>query len=95
MGDRRHRSGLWQDLVGSARHLECGAPSEGQQQQTMRVGAVQEQMCDPVGESLGLAGARTGRDQQRRRRFRVAADAVFDSAALSRVQVAQMTVVID
>jgi len=81
--------------VSSARHLQRGTPSEGQQQQTVRVGAVQDQMRDPMGESLGLAGARTGRDQQRRRRLCVAADAVFDSAALSRVQVAQMPVAID
>ena len=52
-------------------------------------------MRDPMGESLGLAGARTGRDQQRRRRLCVAADAIFDSAALSGVQVAQMPVAID
>jgi hypothetical protein len=49
------------------------------------VGAVQDQMRDPMGERLGLTGARTGRDQQRRRRLYVAADAVFNSAALSRV----------
>jgi hypothetical protein len=80
--------------VSSACHLERGAPGEGQQQ-TVQVGAVQDQMRDPVGESLCLAGARTGRDQQRRRRLFVASDAVFDSAALSRVQVAQMPATID
>jgi hypothetical protein len=42
-------------------------------------------MPDPMGEGLGLAGARTGRDQQRRGPLCVAADAVFDSAALRRV----------
>jgi hypothetical protein len=52
-------------------------------------------MRDPMGEGLGLAGARAGRDQQRRRRLRIAANAVFDSAALRRVQVAQMPVGID
>jgi hypothetical protein len=36
-----------------------------------------------------------GRDQQGRRRSCVAADAVFDSAALRRVQVAQMPACID
>jgi hypothetical protein len=59
------------------------------------VGAIQDQMRDPMGESLGLTGARTGRDQQRRRRLCVVADAVFDSAALRRVQAAQMSVAID
>jgi hypothetical protein len=61
----------------------------------VRVGAVQDQMRHPMGESLGLAGARTGRDQQRRRRLCVATDAVFNSAALSRVQVAQVPAAID
>jgi hypothetical protein len=81
--------------VGSARHLERGAPSEGQQQQTVRVGAIQDQVRDSMSESLGLAGARAGRDQQRGRRPCVAADAVFDCATLRRVQVAQMPVAID
>ena len=61
----------------------------------MRVGAVQDQMRDPMGEGLGLAGARTDRDQQRRRRFCVATDAIFDSAALRRLQVAQVPATID
>jgi hypothetical protein len=45
------------DLVGPPRHLECGAPSEGQQQQTMGIGTVQDQMRDPMSERLCLAGA--------------------------------------
>lgn len=81
--------------MSSACHLERGAPSEGQQQQTVRVGAVQDQMRDAMGEGLGLTGARTGRDQQRQRRLCVATDAIFDSAALSRVQVAQVPAAID
>jgi hypothetical protein len=56
----------------------------------VQVGAVQDQMRDPMGEGLGLAGARAGCNQQRRRLLCVAADAVFDTAALSRVQVAQV-----
>ena len=81
--------------MGAPGHLERGAPSEGQQQQTVRVGAIQDQMRDAMSERLGLAGTRAGRDQQRRRRPVVVADAVFDRAALGRVQVAQMPVVID
>jgi hypothetical protein len=52
---------------------------------------------EPDGRSRGdsLAGARSGRDPQGRRRSRVAADAVFDSAALRRVQIAQMPDCID
>ena len=74
-------------------HLERGAPGEGQQQKTVRIGTVQDQMRHPMGESLGLAGARAGRDQQRRRRLCVVTDAIFDSAALSRVQVAQVSAI--
>lgn len=81
--------------MGSPRHLERGAPSEGQQQQTMWVVTVQDQMRDPMSKRLGLAGARAGRDQQGRRRPCVAADAKFDGAVLRRVEVAQMPVAID
>ena len=61
----------------------------------MGVGTVQDQMRDPMSERLCLAGARAGHDQQGRRRPCVDADAVFDGAALRRVQVAQMPVAID
>jgi hypothetical protein len=52
-------------------------------------------MRDPVSESLGLTCARTCCDQQRQWRVCVATDTVGDSAALSRVQVAQMPANID
>jgi hypothetical protein len=81
--------------VGSPRHLEGGAPSEGQQQETVRIGAIQNQMRDPMSEGLGLPRACAGRDQQGRRGLRVAADPVFYRAALRRVQVAQMPLAID
>jgi hypothetical protein len=81
--------------VGSARHLERGAPCESQQQETVRVGAVQDQIRHPMNECLGLARARAGRDQQGRRRPSVAVDAVFDRAALRRIQFAQILVAID
>ena len=68
--------------MGSARHLERGAPCESQQQETVRVGTVQDQMRHPMNKRLCLARARAGRDQQGRRRPSVAADAVLDRAAL-------------
>lgn len=43
-----------------------------------------------MGEHLGLAGTGAGGDQQRRRRFGVAADAVFAGAALFRVEAVKM-----
>ena len=81
--------------MGSAGHLERGAPCESQQQETVRVGTVQDQVCHPMNERLCLARARAGRDQQGRRRPSVAADAVFDRAALRRIQFAQISVAID
>jgi hypothetical protein len=47
-------------------------------------------MSHPVGEHLGLATTSAGGDQQRRRWFDIAADAVFDGAALFRVEAVQM-----
>ena len=47
-------------------------------------------MSHPMGEHLGLAGTGAGGDQQRRRRFGIAVDAVFDGAALFRVEAVQM-----
>jgi hypothetical protein len=52
-------------------------------------------MRHPMNDCLGLAGARASRDQQGRRRPSVAADAVFDRAALRRVQFVQISVAID
>jgi len=80
--------------MSSARHLDRGAPGEGHQQQTMGVGAIQDQMRDPMGESLGLTGTRTGRDQQPeatlfRRRCRLR------QRCAAPVQVAQMPAAID
>ena len=81
--------------MGSARHLDRGAPCESQQQETVRVGTVQDQMRHPMNKRLCLARARAGRDQQGRRRPSVAVGAVFDRAALRQIQVAQISVAID
>jgi hypothetical protein len=51
-------------------------------------------MSHPVGERLGLASASSGGDQQSRRRV-IAVDAVFDGAALFRVEAAEMPPAID
>ena len=61
----------------------------------MRVGTVQDQMRHPMNERLCLARSRAGRDQQGRRQPSIAAGAVFDRAALRRIQVAQISVAID
>ena len=84
-----------QDQLAPAGHFEGGAPGEGQQQKAPRVAAVQDQMSHPVGKRLGLAGAGAGGDQQRRRRCRMVADAIFDSAALFWIEAVQMSRAID
>ena len=64
--DRRvaaeHLAGDALDALG---HLRCGAAREGHQQDAARIGAVDDQMRDAVGQRVGLAGAGAGDDQQR------------------------------
>jgi hypothetical protein len=91
----RHATGrvaarFGQDKLAPARHFERSTPRESQQQQAPRIAAIEDQMSHPVGEHLGLAGTGAGGDQQCRRRFDITADAVFDGAALFRVETVQM-----
>jgi hypothetical protein len=79
-----------QDQLAPARHFDSSTPCKGKQQQALRIPAVEDQMSDPVGEHLGLAGTGAGGDQQCRRRFGITADAVFDGAVLFRVEAVQM-----
>jgi hypothetical protein len=92
-GERR--VGFGQDPLTPARHFERSAPGERQQQQALRIVAVQDQMSNPVSERLGLAGTGAGGDQQCRRRLGIAADAEFDGSALFRVEAVQMPPAID
>ena len=46
-------------------HLGRGGAGEGQAENARRVGAVEHQRQQPVGQHLGLAGARRGRDPDR------------------------------
>ncbi len=54
------------DPLDPLRHLGRRAARECHQQDTSRIGAVDDQMGDAMGQRVGLAGARTGDDQQRR-----------------------------
>ena len=56
---------LGADALGPPRHLGRGPAREGHKQDTARVGAVDDQMGDTMGERVGLARAGTGNDQQR------------------------------
>jgi hypothetical protein len=59
--------GLITDAASSSRHLGCRASREREQQNAHGVGAIQQQMRHPMGQSVRLAGARSRDDQQRTR----------------------------
>ena len=71
------------DALDSALHLGRRAAREGQQQDAAGVGAVHDQVGDPVGERIGLARAGAGDDEQRTRDVGDrGGHAVLDGAAL-------------
>ena len=72
---------LARDALDPARHLGRGAARERHQQDPPRIGALDDQMRDPMGERVGLAGSRAGDHQQRRRR-QSSHSPVLDGAAL-------------
>jgi hypothetical protein len=83
---RRER--LAADALDSPRHLDGGAPRERHQQDAAGIDAVGGEMRHPVGERTGLAGARPGDDEQRRRAR--LADAVLDRTTLIRVELVEI-----
>src|SRR5215510_2611782 len=74
-----------EDLLCAAGHFERGAAGKGQQQQTTRIGASEDQTRHPVRQRLGFAGAGSRRDQQRQWLF-LSVDTICSSAALRPVQ---------
>ena len=77
------------DALDAALHLGCGAAGEGEQHHPARIGAADDQMRDAMGERVGLARARAG-DDEKRRRFIEGVAAVFDRAALFGVKTRQI-----
>ena len=75
------------DALGAPLHLGRGAAREGQQQDAVRVGAVDDEMRDAVGERVGLARARAGDHQQRPP---VRADAMLDCRTLVGIEFLQI-----
>ena len=78
------RSPVGRGSFHAPQHLCCGPPSEGEEQDPIRVDAVVDQTYDAADEGLGLAGAGAGDDQQRRA-------VVVDSGSLLGVQVIEHT----
>ena len=60
----RRAHGGGDDALGAPLHLGGGPAREGQQQDAAGIGAVDDQVRDPVRQGAGLAGARTGNHQQ-------------------------------
>ena len=77
----QHLSG---DALDTPRHFGGGAPRKRHQQDAPGIGAVDDQMGDPMRQRVGLAGSGAGNHQQRRTRPAVTLgrDAVLDGPAL-------------
>ena len=83
---RCRRAQALQDLSGAPFERLGGAARKRQQQQSLRVGAIRDQVRSPTGKRARLAGARTRNDQQRTPVVRVDAHAMFDGDPLLRVE---------
>ena len=57
------------DPLDPADHLACGPARERHQQDAPRIGAIDDQVGDPVRQGVGLARPGAGDDQQGRGRF--------------------------
>ena len=78
---------LARNPLDAACHLACGAARECHHQNAARVGAVDDQMGDPMCQRIGLSGSRAGNDQQRRSwRAIIAQHAVLDRLPLLNVE---------
>ncbi|MNS66889.1 hypothetical protein D3C72_1001200 [compost metagenome] len=56
---------VFADTLHAARHFRGGTPRKRHQQNTAGIGAIHDQMCDTVGQRVGLARTGPGDDQQR------------------------------
>ena len=77
------------DPLDALRHLGGGAAREGHQQDAARIGAVDDQVGDPMRQRVGLAGSRAGYHQQRRAGAR-SRGAVLDGAPLFWVEAVEI-----
>src|SRR5262249_24884815 len=53
------------NTLNTSHHLGSSAPREGQQHDTTRIGAINDEMRDAMGKRVGLARACTRDDQKR------------------------------
>ncbi len=80
---------LGEDALDPARHLRRRAAREGQEQDAGRIGAVDDEMGDPVRERVRLARSRAGDDEKRCRR-RLRPDPVLDGLTLLRIELGEI-----
>ena len=86
---RAHRLGA--DALDAARHFARRPKRKGHQQDTARIGAVDDQMGDAMGERVGLARPRPGDDEKRsRRRALLHPHAMFDGPSLFGIELFQI-----
>ena len=86
--DLAYAHGCTGDAFDTAGHIESGSAGERQQQNPVRINAVDDQVGDPVGQGLGLARTGTGNHQQWPRvEGRPILDAVLDGTPLLLVEI--------
>jgi hypothetical protein len=74
-------------------HVDGSSSREGQQQDAVRINTVDDQVGDPVGEGLGLAGAGASNHKQGSGTEGGAiTNAMFDGAALLPVEVTEIII---
>ena len=76
------------DALDPPRHFRCGSPRKGEEEDAPRIGAIDDQVGDAMGEGIGLARSRPGNDEQRS--ADMAADAVLDRPPLVGVELVQI-----
>ena len=87
--------GMADDPLDPPRHLARRPAREGHQQDARRIGAVDDEMGDPVGKRVGLARPRPGDDEERPGRPRGGAsppspNAMLDGAALVGIELVEI-----
>ncbi len=81
---------LGNDALRAPGHLLCRPTGKGEQEDSLGIGSVEDEVRDPVCQRLGLAGAGAGDDEQRCARCAVTAHSVLDGSPLCRVQFVQV-----
>ena len=93
-GPRQRRRGLRgaqaenaiDHLSGTTFHLGGGAARKGEQEDALRIGSLENQVGDPIGQGIGFAGAGASDQQQRAMVNAILVDSVRNRFALPLVE---------